>query len=552
MNITVRINEKPHAVSSGTLLRDAMKVIDPEGYRHVFACLAGGKLWDLNTPLNEDCSLVPITFAHEEGRRIYERTLRFVLLMAAADLFPDSPVRVEHSIGYGIFVRFRGRCLSQDDIASLQKRMDAIISSDMPIRLEKQCREDVYAALLQKGDLDRADLVKKSPDSEVPVYVCGGMKDYLFGAMLPSTGWIHAYSLRLVYPGLTVMMPSPADWRIPASFTHRPKNLSAFSQSIQWCDIMGINNASDLNRLIRGGQFRDLVRVNEALHDKSMSEIADSIQQSKAKAIFVAGPSSSGKTTFSNRLAIHLRVLGIRPVLVSLDNFYRNRNEVPLNSDGSPDLEALDALDVPYLNECIGKLLSGQTARIPRYSFKTGMREEKKDPVTLGQGQVIIFEGIHALNPVFHIGFDPSLLCRIYISELTCINIDDHNRIRTTDARLLRRLVRDFSFRSASAGETLDMWPSVRAGEEKWIFPYQENVDHVFNSVLHYELPVLKPYASQILSRIGPEDANFLIAQRLLGILNCFDDVPKDLLNEIPPLSLLREFIGGCTFYIEK
>ncbi|MBR6705502.1 MAG: nucleoside kinase [Clostridia bacterium] len=551
MSITIRIREESRVFSPGTPLADALKVFFPEEHRYIYACLSGGKLLELNTPLTEDADLLPITYTHEEGRRIYERTLRFVFLMAAEKTFPGARVRIEHSIGYGIFVRIRGQYLSQDDINVLQEKMEELISSDLPIRYEKIAREDAYAYLVGKGDTDRAELVKKSGKAELPVYVCGGMMDYFYGAMLPSTGWIHAFSLRLVYPGLTIMMPSPADWRFPAAFTHRPKNLSAFSQSIQWCDIMNINNASDLNRLVRNGQFRDLVRVNEALHDKSMSEIADSIMQSKAKAIFVAGPSSSGKTTFSNRLAIHLRVLGFRPVLVSLDDFYRDRSDVPLDSDGNPDLEALEALDVPYLNECIGRLLTGQTAMIPHYSFKTGMREEKSDPITLGQDQLIIFEGIHALNPVFHIGFDPALLCRIYISELTCINIDDHNRIRTTDARLLRRLVRDYAFRASPAKETLDMWPSVRAGEEKWIFPYQENVDHVFNSVLHYELPVIKPYAEEVLSQIGPEDPQYLVARRLLDILGCFDAVPRDLLNEIPPLSLLREFIGGCTFYTE-
>ncbi len=552
MSITISLRDESRAFSPGTLLSAALKAFFPEDYRYIYACLNGGRLLELNTPLTEDAVLVPVTYKHEEGRRIYERTLRFIFLMAAEELFPGARVRIEHSIGYGIFVRIRGQYLSQDDIGALQQKMEDIIASDLPIRYEKITKEDAYAFLMSKGDTDRAELVKKSRKSELPSYVCGGMRDYFYGAMLPSTGWIHAFSLRLVYPGLTIMMPSPSDWRFPAPFTHRPKNLSAFSQSIQWCDIMNINNAADLDRLVQNGQFRDLVRVNEALHDKSMSEIADSIMQSKAKAIFVAGPSSSGKTTFSNRLAIHLRVLGFRPVLVSLDNFYRNREDVPLDSDGNPDLEALEALDVPYLNECIGRLLTGQTAMIPRYSFKTGMREEKSDPITLGQDQLIIFEGIHALNPVFHIGFDPALLCRIYISELTCINIDDHNRIRTTDARLLRRLVRDYAFRASPAKETLDMWPSVRAGEEKWIFPYQENVDHVFNSVLHYELPVIKPYAEEVLSQISPDDPQYLVARRLLAILGCFDAVPRDLLNEIPPLSLLREFIGGCTFYTEN
>ena len=549
MNISVRFDGKEYEFPQGTNLLSAVRTACPDRWRDIYACLEGGNLLELSSSLTKDCSLKMITYTHEEGRRIYERTLRFVFLMAAEKCFPDIRVRVEHSIGYGIYVRFMGYSLTREDIRSLQKEMDALIGADMPIRLIMECRDDILSELIAGGERDRAEIAKKYPDGEIPVYVCGEKRDYLYGAMLPSTGWIHAYSLRLVYPGLTVMMPSPSDWSVPATFTHRPKNLGAFSQSIHWCDIMGINNAAQLNTLIRKGGFRNLVRVNEALQDKSMAEIADGVYQKKAKAIFVAGPSSSGKTTFSNRLAIHLRVLGLEPVIVSMDNFYRDRPDVPLDADGNPDLESLNALDVPYLNECIGALLMGHTARIPRYSFVTGSREKDFDPVTLGPDQVIIFEGIHALNPVFHIDFDPSLLCRIYISELTCINIDDHNRIRTTDARLLRRLVRDHFFRASSAKETLDMWPSVRAGEEKWIFPYQENVDYVFNSVLHYELPVLKPYAEEILGEIGPEDEQYLVAQRLIRILSCFDAAPESLLNEIPPLSILREFIGGCTFY---
>ena len=375
------------------------------------------------------------------------------------------------------------------------------------------------------------------------------MAEYFYGAMLPSTRYVPAFHLMPLAPGMVLQMPSPKNPAVPAPFASLPKHLAAFAQSNRWCDILGCMNAADLNDMIVGGKLPDFIRVNEALHDKSIAEIADGIHRRGAKAIFVAGPSSSGKTTFANRLCIHLRVLGLRPVLISLDDFYLDRDLLPLEADGQPDLEALSALDVALLRECVAALLSGGEVQMPRFDFTVSRRAPKRYPLKLADDQLLVMEGIHGLNPALHEGFDPSLIAKVYISELTCLNLDNHNRIRTTDARLLRRIVRDHQFRNTPPEETLAMWNSVRRGEEKWIFPYQEQADFVFNSALHYELPVLKRYAYELLKAIPPENPVYLSSRRLLKILHYMLPATDEALREIPPLSLLREFIGGCTLY---
>ncbi len=526
--IRIKIGAKETSLPAPERLDALLGQVFPETSANILACMEGGKVVALSDMIDRDCELSPITFAHEEGRRIYERTLRLVMLAAAQQCFSGCSVRVEHSIGYGLFIRIKERYMDQDDLALLERRMREIVREDTPI--EKTV----------------------DPDGKKTVYSCCGCSEVINGALLPDAGHVRVFSLRLTYPGFTLQMPGPANPEQPAPFVRRPKNLSAFQEACQWCGIMKITNAEDINRHIRSGSFRALIRINEALHSRALANIADGIFWNKTKAVFIAGPSSSGKTTFSNRLCIQLQVLGLEPVLVSLDDFYRPKEEVPLDEEGKPDLEALDALDVPYLKKCIGLLLSGRTAAMPRYDFKTGARCPVYEDMKLGEKQIILFEGIHALNPALHDVFDPSLLCRIYISELTCINITDHDRIRTTDARLLRRLVRDQKYRNTSAAETLRMWASVRKGEEKWIFPYQEDVDFVFNSVLHYELPFLKKSALPLLRSIEPSQEEYLIASRLMEILEQFEDAPDDALKEIPPLSLLREFIGGCTLYEKK
>jgi len=530
-------------------VKDIVSQMAPECLPGVLGCLRGGKSLELNELVSEDCALTPITFQDEEGRRIYERSLRFVLLMAVSRVLPGKDIRIEHSIGYGVYIRLLDGELDDETVVSLQKEMERIVKEDLPFTRETWSRLKAIQYFRKEGHEDKQRLLSYRPYDYFPVYQCGGMAEYFYGAMLPSTGYVSVFSLRRLGGGMVLQMPSPADPSHPAPFVSRPKILASFAESNRWCDILGCMNAADLNDMIVSGKLPEFIRVNEALHDQSLSEIAQGVKRHGARAVFVAGPSSSGKTTFANRLCIHLRVLGLHPVLLSLDDFYRNRVELPLEADGKPDLEALSALDVPLLRDCLQKLLAGKEALMPRFDFARQRRAAEGVLLKLKENDILVIEGIHGLNPSLHEGFDPHMICRIYISELACINLDHHNRIRTTDVRLLRRIVRDSQFRGTTPLETLSMWESVRKGEETWIFPYQEQADFVFNSALHYELPVLKRYAYDLLSAIPPQEPEYLRARRLLKILHYILPATNEAMQDIPPLSLMREFIGGCPLY---
>ena len=547
--ITVKLLEKVQSFENYVTVRKVIETMAPQALPTALGCFCGGKALELTEKLSYSCRLHPITFQNEEGRRIYERSLRFIMLLAVRRALPGLHVRIEHSIGYGVYVRLLERPLTQEEVERLQAEMERIVQEDLPFIKETWTRSQAIEYFAEEGQMDKTRLLAYRPYDHFTVYHCGEMSEYFYGIMLPSTGYVKAFQLRLHAPGMVVQMPSPADPDHPAPFVPMPKHLAAFAESNRWCDILGCMNAADLNDMIVGGKLADFIRVNEALHDQSISSIAMGVMEKGARAVFVAGPSSSGKTTFSNRLCIHLRVLGLKPVLISLDDFYRNRDELPLEADGKPDLEALSALDVPLLRQNLRQLLDGEEALMPRFDFTTQKRCEEGYPLKLDGNQILVMEGIHGLNPALHEGFDPRLICKIYISELTCLNLDHHNRIRTTDARLLRRIVRDYQFRNTPPEETLSMWNSVRRGEETWIFPFQEQADFVFNSALHYELPVLKRSVYELLMQIPDSDPVYLASRRLVKILHYILPATDEAMRDIPPLSLLREFIGGCTLY---
>ena len=545
----IRMLGKEGHFASALQVKDIIAALAPEYASTALGCLRGGNSLQLNEFVGSDCTLYPITYQHEEGRRIYERSLRFVLLLALKRVLPGKHLRIEHSIGWGLYMRLLEQALDEETVRKLEEEMRRIVEQDLPFRKEIWTRQQAIDYFSREGQEDKAKLLAYRPADFFPVYLCGGMAEYFYGSMLPSTGYVKTFCLCLNSPGMVLQMPSNADPDHPAPLVSRPKFLETFDQSNRWCDILGCMNAADLNDMIVGGKLPEFIRVNEALHDQSIGDIAQGVADQGARAAFVAGPSSSGKTTFSNRLCIHLRVLGLRPVLVSLDDFYLDRDTLPVEADGLPDLEALSALDVPLLRRCVAGLLQGEEVMMPRFDFTVSKRFGEGYPLRLESDQILVLEGIHALNPALHESFDPKLISKIYISELTCLNLDHHNRIRTTDARLLRRVVRDHLFRATPPRETLNMWSSVRRGEETWIFPYQEQADFIFNSALHYELPVLKRYAFELLADIPPEDPNYLAARRLLKILNYILPATDEDMLDIPPLSLLREFIGGCTLY---
>jgi uridine kinase len=549
MTITVRgCNMEFHVPQSVGQVLDKML---PDEQDKILACFSRGTVLELNDVLYESAELTPITYRIEEGRRIYERSLRFVLLIAAKRIFPDYKLRIEHSLGQGVYIEMEGLRLGESDIDTLEGEMQDIIQMDLPFVPSRWSKEDAIEYFQTQGDEDKARLLSYRPYDFFSIYTCGGVSEYFYGAMLPSTGGLRVFSLRLYAPGFLLQLPDRENPEVPAEFVSLPKHMAVFAQSNYWCKVLDCSTAADLNGLIVHNKLRDFIRVNEAFHSKSLSETAEDIVKRGARAIFISGPSSSGKTTFANRLGIHLRVNGLKTLLVSMDDFYRTRSELPHEENGYPDLEALSALDVPLLLNTLESLLAGQETRLPRFDFTQGRQAIETRTVQIDTNTVLIIEGIHGLNPVLHAPFDKNLICRIYISQLTTLNLDRHNRIRTTDARLLRRIVRDYQFRATPPIQTLEMWDSVRDGEQKWIFPFQEQADIVFNSALHYELPILKTISFGILNQVPKDSPHYIKCERILKILNYLLPVPKEIFNEIPPLSILREFIGGNTLYMK-
>ncbi len=533
----------------GTTVLDAVRGIAPDDAAELLGVMRGGICMDLNAPLEESMTLEGVTYRDEEGRRIYERSLRFLFLLSMGRLYPGKRVRVLNSIGYGVYLRVLGEDMSHAMVGELESDMRRLAQDDLPFEKEVWTKEQAIRYFAGHNYPDKAEVLAYRPENTIPMYRIGDMREYFYGAMVPSTGYLKHFALRPHFPGLVLRMPSPLEPDRPAPYQPRPKHLRVFNESQEWCAILGASNIADVNRMIEQKKMREFVRVNEALQDKSIAHIADEIVNRNAQIVLVFGPSSSGKTTFAHRLAVHLQVLGKRPQLVSLDDFYRPREEIPPGPDGQPDLENVDALDTPYLSRCIEQLLSAQTVQMPTFDFLTGRRSSRTNPLTLAGNGPLILEGIHALNDRVTRELPEQLTYGVYVSALPCINLDNHNRIRTTDVRLLRRITRDVKFRGASPEQTIAMWPSVRVGEERWVFPNQEKADVMFNTSLHYELPVLKHVTFDLLARIPQTAPEALVAHRLLKFLQYLLPIDDDVLYEIPPLSILREFIGECTFY---
>ncbi len=501
-------------------------------------------------PVNGEKAVV-LTLADAEGKMIYERSLRFIFLLAVHRLYPSRKVRIEHSLGNGVYCEIRGdgRALTTAEVAAIRHEMRAIVAADLPFICHALTKREAIAYFEKNGENDKVELLKYRPYNTFTLYHLGEMMEYFYGVMAPSTGVIDVFDLSLYLPGLVLQLPDPEKTAVPAPVRQLPKLVNAFAESARWNSILGCPNTADLNALTQSGRLREFIRVNEALQEKSISRIADAFAESGARVILIAGPSSSGKTTFANRLYIALRVLGLRPTAISLDDYYLDRDAIPVDENGQRDLERLDTLDVPLFNDHLVRLLQGETVDVPLFDFSNGRRSDKTHAIHVDADQPIIIEGIHGLNDELTRDIARNLKFKIYISALTTLNLDDHNRIRTTDARLLRRIVRDSQFRGTPPEDTMAMWASVRRGEEKYIFPFQEEADVMFNSSLSYELPIMKKYAFPLLSAVQPTSPYFTLAQRLLKFLNYI--LAADVEDEIPVNSILREFIGGCCFYRE-
>ena len=543
----IRSMDNQKEFPEGTTVRNCLVGLDafPRG---TLAALSGGVVIELNDPLRRDCTLTPLTLEHEEGRRIYERSLRFVMLLALRHLFPYQQVRIEYSVGYGVFVRLPGIDLHRQDIVRIENEMRRIVDLDLVFTRKQWTREDAIRYFEEEKQQDKVELLSRRPVPTFTMYCIDGMWEYFYGAMTVSTGYVPVFTLFELRGGFVLQLPAGSDFDHAAPYIYRPKHLEIFAQSAHWCEILGVTNVSDVSILIEQNKLRNFIRVNEALHESAIDEIARKIHEQNKHVVLVAGPSASGKTTSAARLAVHLQMYGHPSRRISMDDFFINRDDLPVQLDGTRDFETIEALDVKLLADSISGLLNGEEVFMPGYDFESGEKEYLTPPTKLEPGEIIILEGIHGLNPKVIDMLPADEIYRIFASALTCLNLDDHNRIRTTDVRLLRRIVRDQQFRGYPPEETLSLWPSVRRGEEKYIFAYQENADSMLNTALHYELPILKFYAYKLLMDVPSSSPNYLLARRLIKALNYLPDVDESLMDEIPPLSLLREFIGGSTF----
>ena len=514
----------------------------------VLAVRVGGLTQNLHTPCRGDA--VALTYEDEEGRAVYERSAIFLFLMAVEALIPGTRVRVENSLGGGVFITFRGAAPGAALLKRLEEEMHRLSGEALPFTLSVLSKDDAKALFEANGRPDVAQVLTWRQSDTFRVFECGGIRDYFYGEMAADTSAVGVFSLKAAEGGLVLLLPDAANPVRPAAYTHMTKLLDAFRESNSWQRILNVENACDLNTLIENGGFREFIRVNEALMDMRINRIAEEIVRRRSRLVLIAGPSSSGKTTFTNRLRIALRVQGLKPVQLSMDNYYLDADRCPLDSEGKPDFECPESLDIPLMNKQLSQMLKGRSVDMPIFDFGTHARSEQVQKVTLDADSPLLMEGIHGLNDSITRSIPANKKFKIYISALTNLNLDDHNRIRSTDARLVRRLVRDAAFRGTPVEKTLEMWSSVRRGEDSYIYPYQETADIIINSALVYELPIMKKYIYDKLLAVTPDKPYYDSARRIVKFLNYLSSA--DCEDEIPLNSLLREFVGGSCFYREE
>lgn len=516
---------------------------------NIVLCSLSGKFYELGVEIPASGDLKIVTTDVEEGWKVYSRTLQFIFIKAALDLFPNSQITIEHSISKGIFGEIsKDTALTDEEIKLIKNRMIDIINSDMKINKIEVDKEKAVEIFKGYNMQDKVTLLNQMDFEKVKLYELDGRYDYFYGQMAYSTGIIKAFDLVRYAHGFVLRNPSIDDIKSLKPFKEQKKLASIFYETKQWLRIMGVSEVGSLNeKVLKETELKDLILVSEALHEKKIAYIADQIASKKdIKVVLIAGPSSSGKTTFSKRLSIQLRVNGLTPVPISLDDYFLNREDTPKDENGDYNFETIDAIDIKLFNENLNELMKGNEVEIPSYNFKKGKREWLHNKLKLPENGVIVVEGIHGLNPILTSEIEDNNKFKIYISALTQLSLDNHNRIATTDVRKIRRIVRDFLSRGYGGEDTLKMWPSIRKGEKKNIFVYQEEADAMFNSTLVYELSVLKDYAIKELDKIKPESPVYNEAVRLKSFISFFKTIE---FKDVPENSILREFIGGSCFY---
>jgi len=515
----------------------------------VCGALVNNKVRELSFGVVKPKNIRFISYSHPDGQRMYIRSLFFLIYVAVKEVYPNARLKIDHAISRGFYCELEEleEPFSADHVEAIKKRMDELVEGDLPFDRQGKQLDKILAEYSTNGLDDKVRLYSEMGLLYAYIYYLNGLPNYFHGHLLPSTSFLSKFDLEQFNGGMLLRVPSQQSYTQLRDFVRQDKLFSIFREYKDWAEIVGVDDIGKLNLLVKQGKAGDVIKIAEALHEKKVANIATTIseREPKVKIVLIAGPSSSGKTTFTKRLAVQLAVCGITARMISLDNYFVDRQHTPVDSEGNYDFEALEAIDIPFFNEQLNQLISGKAVEIPKFSFATGNRSFDGEIIQLEENQVLIIEGIHGLNPNLLPMIDPALTFKIFISALTSISIDDHNPISTTDNRLIRRMIRDSKYRGYTALETFKRWPSVRRGEEANIFPHQENADMMFNTALLYELGVLKKYAEPLLKSVPENQPEFSESLRLLKFLGYFKEIDD---SEIPPTSLIREFLGGSSF----
>lgn len=548
IQIRCKNNKKTQKVEIGSTLFDVFSAFDLKMTHGPVSARVNNKVEGMHYRVYNSKDVEFLDMASASGSRAYTRTLFFVLCKAVQDIYPNTDVVIDIPVSNGFYVDIRlGRPVVEEDVNILRRRMQEIIDAKMPIRRYMVPTEDAIALFQEKGDVEKVKLLKTSGSIYTTYYKIGEYVDFYYGTLLTNTSGLYLFGLEKYYDGMLLRIPSLKDPDKLGEMTKQDKMFDIFKEHHRWQDILGIRTVGDFNQAIDAGHATDIINISEALQEKKIANIAENIANRQGvKLVLLAGPSSSGKTTSCKRLSIQLAVNGLKPLQISLDDYFVDRDRTPKDDNGEYDFESIYALNLDLLNEQFNALFRGEEVELPKYDFPSGKSVKSGKKLKMEPNNVLVVEGIHALNPELTAHIPQEQIYRVYASALTTILLDNHNYIPTTDNRLLRRIIRDYKYRGVSAQETIHRWPSVRAGENKWIFPYQENADAMFNTAMLYELSVLKMQAEPLLQQVPENSEEHAEAYRLLKFLKYFKGIPY---NNLPPTSLLREFLGGSSFH---
>ena len=548
IQIRCKNNKKSQKVEIGSTLFDIFSAFDLKMPHGPVSARVNNKVEGMHYRVYNSKDVEFLDMTSSSGSRAYTRTLFFVLCKAVQDIYPATDVVIDIPVSNGFYVDIRlGRPVVDEDVNIIRRRMQEIIDARMPIRRFTVPTEEAVALFQEKGDVEKVKLLKTSGSIYTTYYKIGDYVDYYYGTLLTNTSQLYLFGLEKYYDGMLLRIPSLKNPDVLGEMTRQDKMFEIFKEHHRWQSILGIRTVGDFNQAIDANHATDIINISEALQEKKIAKIAEEIASRKGvKLVLLAGPSSSGKTTSCKRLSIQLAVNGLKPLQISLDDYFVDREKTPKDASGEYDYESIYALDLDLINEQFNALFRGEEVELPRYDFQSGKSKKSGNKLKMNDNNVLVVEGIHALNPELTAHIPQEQIFRVYASALTTILLDNHNYIPTTDNRLLRRIIRDYKYRGVSAQESIHRWPSVRAGENKWIFPFQENADAMLNTAMLYELAVIKTQAEPLLQQVPENCEEYAEAYRLLKFLKYFKGIPY---NNLPPTSLLREFLGGSSFH---